>query len=71
MSLFIKRGQKIAFVGESGSGKSTVIKILLGLLKYNQGEICLGDMELSGICLNNLYDKVSYISQDVPVLMEQ
>ena len=67
LSLFIKRGQKIAFVGESGSGKSTVIKILLGLLKYNQGEICLGDMALSGICLNNLYDKVSYISQDVPV----
>lgn len=67
LSLFIKRGQKIAFVGESGSGKSTVIKILLGLLKYNQGKICLGDMELSGICLNNLYDKVSYISQDVPV----
>ena len=67
LSLFIKRGQKIAFVGESGSGKSTVIKILLGLLKYNQGEICLGDMELSGICLNNLYDKVSYISQNVPV----
>ena len=67
LSLFIKRGQKIAFVGESGSGKSTGIKILLGLLKYNQGEICLGDMELSGICLNNLYDKVSYISQDVPV----
>jgi len=67
LSLFIKKEQKIAFVGESGSGKSTVIKILLGLLKYNQGEIYLGDMELSGICLNNLYDRVSYISQDVPV----
>lgn len=67
LSLFIKQGQKIAFVGESGSGKSTVIKILLGLLKYNQGESYLGDMELSGICLNNLYDRVSYISQDVPV----
>lgn len=67
LSLVIKRGQKIAFVGESGSGKSTVIKILLGLLKYNQGEIYLGDMELSGICLKNLYDRVSYISQDVPV----
>ena len=67
LSLFIKRGQKIAFVGESGSGKSTVIKILLGLLKYNQGEIYLGDMELSGICINNMSDRVSYISQDVPV----
>ena len=67
LSLSIKKGEKIAFVGESGSGKSTLIKILLGLLKYNQGEIRLGDIELSGICLNNLYDRVSYISQDAPV----
>ena len=67
LSLSIKRGEKIAFVGESGSGKSTLIKILLGLLKYNQGKVLLGDMELSGICLNNLYDKVSYLSQDAPV----
>lgn len=67
LSLSIKKGEKIAFVGESGSGKSTLIKILLGLLKYNQGEVRLGDMELSGICLNNLYDRVSYLSQDAPV----
>lgn len=67
LSLSIKKGEKIAFVGESGSGKSTLVKILLGLLKYNKGEVCLGDTELSGICLNNLYDRVSYISQDAPV----
>ena len=67
LSLSIKKGEKIAFVGESGSGKSTLIKILLGLLKYNQGEVRLGDMELSGICLNDLYDRVSYLSQDAPV----
>ena len=67
LSLSIKKGEKIAFVGESGSGKSTLIKILLGLLKYNQGEVRLGDMELKEICLNNLYDRVSYLSQDAPV----
>ena len=44
-----------------------MIKILLGLLKYNQGEVHLGDMELKEICLNNLYDRVSYLSQDAPV----
>lgn len=67
LSLSIKKGEKIAFVGESGSGKSTLIKILLGLLKYSQGKVRLGDMELSGICLNNLYDRVSFLSQDAPV----
>ena len=44
-----------------------MIRILLGLLKYNQGEVRLGDMELKEICLNNLYDRVSYLSQDAPV----
>ena len=58
LSLSIKKGEKIAFVGESGSGKSTLIKILLGLLKYNKGKVRLGDMELSGICLSNLYESV-------------
>ena len=67
LSLSIQKGEKIAFVGESGSGKSTLIRILLGLLKYNQGEVHLGDMELKEICLNNLYDRVSYLSQDAPV----
>ena len=67
LSLSIKKGEKIAFVGESGSGKSTLIKILLGLLKYNKGKVRLGDMELKEICLNNLYDRVSYLSQDAPV----
>ena len=67
LSLSIKKGEKIAFVGESGSGKSTLIKILLGLLKYSQGSVRLGDMELSDICLNHLYGRVSYISQDAPV----
>ena len=67
LSLSIKKGEKIAFVGESGSGKSTLIKILLGLQKYSQGKVRLGDMELRGICLDNLYDRVSFLSQDAPV----
>ena len=67
VSIHLKEGEVLGIVGESGSGKSTLIKILLGLLKYNQGKVRLGDMELSGICLNNLYDRVSYLSQDAPV----
>ena len=71
LSLFIKRGQKIAFVGESGSGKSTVIKILLGLLKYNQGEICLGDMKLSEICQIICMTKLAIYRRMFPFLMEK
>lgn len=67
LKLEIKQGEKVAVVGESGSGKSTFVKILVGLLKYDEGHIYLDGEELGNICLNNLYKKVSYLSQDAPV----
>lgn len=65
--LSVRKGEKVAFVGESGSGKSTLVKILLGLLKYQAGQIYLDGMELKDICLDELYSRVSYLSQDTPV----
>ncbi len=67
LTLKIKQGEKVAFVGESGSGKSTFAKALIGLLKYDEGHIYLDGEELGSICLNDLYGKVSYLSQDAPV----
>ena len=67
LCLTIKNGEKIALVGESGSGKSTFIKILCGLLKYSIGQVSLGNLELKDICLSELYEKISYLSQDAPV----
>ncbi len=67
LTLKIKQGEKVAFVGESGSGKSTFAKALIGLLKYDEGHIYLDGEELGSICLNDLYEKVSYLSQDAPV----
>lgn len=67
LCLTIKKGEKIALVGESGSGKSTFIKILCGLLKYSNGQVFFGNLELKDICLSELYEKISYISQDAPI----
>ena len=67
LSLSIRSGEKVAFVGESGCGKSTLVKLLIGLLKYNSGHICLDGVELKDICLNSLYSKISYLSQESPV----
>lgn len=67
LSLSILKGEKIAFVGESGSGKSTLAKLLVGLLKYDKGHIYLEHEELSDICLDELYKKVTYLTQDAPV----
>ena len=67
VSLSIRKGEKVAFVGESGSGKSTLAKILIGLLKYEEGTVLLDEEPLRTLSLESLYEKVSYLSQDAPI----
>ena len=67
INLTIKKGEKTAFVGESGSGKSTLAKALIGLLKYEEGDILFDEESLKEISLDSLYKKVTYLSQNTPV----
>jgi ATP-binding cassette subfamily B protein len=67
LSLEVEKGTSVAFVGESGSGKSTIIKLVMGLLKNQEGRILIDGKELSKMNLNSFYDYVSYVSQEVPI----
>lgn len=42
LDLLITRGEKLALIGGNGCGKSTLIKLLLGELEANQGDIFRG-----------------------------
>ena len=67
LSFKINKGSSISLVGESGSGKSTIIKLIMGLVKYNDGEILIDGKELSKLNLNSFYDNVTYVSQEAPI----
>lgn len=43
ISMHIKKGDIYGFIGKNGTGKTTTMKLLLGLLKPNEGEIKLFD----------------------------
>lgn len=67
LSFSIERGMSVAFVGLSGGGKSTIIKLIVGLLKKNEGKILMDGLDIDDMELNSYYDHISYLSQETPI----
>ncbi|MNO42099.1 Multidrug resistance ABC transporter ATP-binding and permease protein [compost metagenome] len=67
LSFSIARGTSVAIVGLSGGGKSTLIKLIVGLLKKDRGELLLDGKDIDEIHLDSYYDHISYLSQDTPI----
>ena len=67
LSFKIDANSSIALVGKSGAGKSTIIKLIMGLIKYKSGKILIDEEELSNLNLNSLYDNITYVSQEAPI----
>jgi len=67
ISFSIQGNSSTAFVGSSGAGKSTIIKMILGLLKPTHGEIYVDDSNLMKVLLDHYYDDIAYVSQDAPI----
>lgn len=57
-------GETIAFVGPSGSGKTTLVKLLVGLYQPLQGDILYNDIPSKEIDLDELREKVGFVTQD-------
>lgn len=57
-------GETIAFVGPSGSGKTTLVKLLVGLYIPGEGNILYNGNKRSKIDLDNLRNKIGFVTQD-------
>lgn len=64
VSLFIAPGEKVALLGPNGAGKSTLILHLNGILKTQQGRVCVAGMDVTGKTLGRVRAAVGLVFQN-------
>ena len=66
----INRGERVAFVGMSGSGKSTILKLILHLIKKDKGDILFDNIPIEDIRLNSLRENIGTVFQDTYIFSD-
>jgi ABC-type multidrug transport system fused ATPase/permease subunit len=66
----IKKNESIGIMGSSGAGKTTLINILIGLLKPSNGSILVDNKDITKKGLYNFRNLLSYVPQQTYLLDE-
>lgn len=64
VSLYAKRGQKIAFVGSTGAGKTTITNLINRFYDVNEGEITYDGIDVRRIKKRDLRETLGMVLQD-------
>ena len=64
VSLYAKRGQKIAFVGSTGAGKTTITNLINRFYDVNEGEITYDGIDVRRIKKRDLRGTLGMVLQD-------
>ncbi len=64
LNLTINRGDLIALIGNNGAGKSSLMKLLTGLVKPNNGEVVINGFDTRKYKPETLADFITYIYQN-------
>ncbi len=69
-SLTIPVGQVTAIVGPSGAGKTSIVDLIVGLIRPQDGDVWLDDIPLSDINLTGWRQTIGYVPQETLLLHE-
>lgn len=64
ISFEIKPGQTVALVGASGGGKTTIARLVPRFWDVDEGEVCIGDINVKDIAHDDLMKHISFVFQN-------
>ena len=67
VNLEIKKGESIGIIGKTGSGKSTIVDIIMGLIKPTSGKIFIDGIDINSSIINVLewQNNISHVPQEI------
>jgi ABC-type bacteriocin/lantibiotic exporter with double-glycine peptidase domain len=65
VTLTIQKGARVGFVGKTGSGKSTIVDLVMGLLKPTAGKIKIDGMELNPQNVRGWQSQIAHVPQAI------
>lgn len=63
-SISVKAGESIAFVGGSGAGKSTILNLLIGFDRPQEGKILVDGINMQNLDLNEFRRQIAVVPQN-------
>ncbi|MCL1900935.1 MAG: ABC transporter ATP-binding protein/permease [Firmicutes bacterium] len=70
ISFIIERGQNVGLIGPTGSGKTTLVNLLQGFYKLDEGEILIHGVNINDINKNALQKLFGVVPQKVMLLAD-
>ena len=68
VSVAVNQGEIVGLLGPNGAGKTTSFYMIVGLIKPNDGQIFLGDEEITGLPMYKRAKKgIGYLAQEASV----
>ena len=64
INLDFPKNHTTALIGKSGAGKTTIANLLCGLIKPDEGDILIDDVNLNTYDLNSFRNRIGYICQE-------
>ncbi len=64
ISFNVKKGETVAFVGPSGAGKTTLVKLLVGLYKTQEGRILYNGVDSNEVDVEDIRHQIGFVTQD-------
>jgi cobalt/nickel transport system ATP-binding protein len=63
VTMLLHHGESVGVIGANGAGKSTLLMLLLGILFPQEGEVVVGDIQVTGKTISLIRQRVGLVMQ--------